>query len=99
MHAKLKYDYFHYGRPRRQDKSQQNSRETKFTKVVFRGYMDSSFNTPDTRGEMDEHLGILGPVIRAEVDQRIMVGRRLTAVYSSFDCCYSLREGLAMLSS
>uniref|UniRef100_G3P3P6 Coagulation factor V n=1 Tax=Gasterosteus aculeatus aculeatus TaxID=481459 RepID=G3P3P6_GASAC len=68
----VEWDYSGYGKTR-QDKSQQNSRETKFTKVVFRGYMDSSFNTPDTRGEMDEHLGILGPVIRAEVDQRIMV--------------------------
>ncbi|KAF3843658.1 hypothetical protein F7725_002507 [Dissostichus mawsoni] len=48
-------------------------RETKFTKVVFRGYMDSSFSTPDIRGEIDEHLGILGPVIKAEVGQSIMV--------------------------
>uniref|UniRef100_A0A8C9YMM7 ferroxidase n=1 Tax=Sander lucioperca TaxID=283035 RepID=A0A8C9YMM7_SANLU len=54
-------------------KSQPNSRETKFTKVVFRGYMDSSFSTPDFRGELDEHLGILGPVIKAEVGQSIMV--------------------------
>uniref|UniRef100_A0A8C9YQM9 Coagulation factor V n=1 Tax=Sander lucioperca TaxID=283035 RepID=A0A8C9YQM9_SANLU len=53
--------------------SQPNSRETKFTKVVFRGYMDSSFSTPDFRGELDEHLGILGPVIKAEVGQSIMV--------------------------
>uniref|UniRef100_A0A3Q1GC09 ferroxidase n=1 Tax=Acanthochromis polyacanthus TaxID=80966 RepID=A0A3Q1GC09_9TELE len=48
-------------------------RETKFTKVVFRGYMDSSFTTPDIRGEVDEHLGILGPVINAEVGQSILV--------------------------
>uniref|UniRef100_A0A669BB47 ferroxidase n=1 Tax=Oreochromis niloticus TaxID=8128 RepID=A0A669BB47_ORENI len=47
--------------------------ETKFTKVVFRGYLDSSFTTPDIRGEIDEHLGILGPVIKAEVGQSIMV--------------------------
>ncbi|KAM8856352.1 coagulation factor V isoform 2-T2 [Spinachia spinachia] len=67
----VEWDYNGYGQ--RQEKSQQNSRETKFTKVVFRGYMDSSFSTPDTRGEMDEHLGLLGPVIRAEVDQPIMV--------------------------
>ncbi len=58
---------------RRQDKSQQNSRETKFTKVVFRSYMDSGFSTPEIRGEIDEHLGILGPVIKAEVGQSIMV--------------------------
>lgn len=58
---------------RRQEKSQLNSRETKFTKVVFRSYLDSSFNRPEVRGEIDEHLGILGPVIKAEVDQTIMV--------------------------
>ncbi|XP_029314616.1 LOW QUALITY PROTEIN: coagulation factor V [Cottoperca gobio] len=67
----VEWDYSGYGQ-RRQDKSQ-NLRETKFTKVVFKGYMDSSFSTPDIRGEMDEHLGILGPVIKAEVGQSIMV--------------------------
>uniref|UniRef100_A0A3B3YJT1 F5/8 type C domain-containing protein n=1 Tax=Poecilia mexicana TaxID=48701 RepID=A0A3B3YJT1_9TELE len=55
------------------DKSQQNMLETKFTKVVFRGYLDASFSAPDLRGEMDEHLGILGPVIKAEVGQSIMI--------------------------
>uniref|UniRef100_A0A672ICR2 Coagulation factor V n=1 Tax=Salarias fasciatus TaxID=181472 RepID=A0A672ICR2_SALFA len=55
------------------EKTQQQKRETKFTKVVFRGYLDASFNTPDIRGEIDEHLGILGPVIKAEVGQNIMV--------------------------
>ncbi|CAG5865387.1 unnamed protein product [Menidia menidia] len=68
----VEWDYAGYGQ-RRQEKSQLNSRETKFTKVVFRGYMDASFNTPDVRGEMDEHLGILGPVIKAEIGQSIMV--------------------------
>lgn len=58
---------------RRQEKSLQNSRETKFTKAVFRRYMDSGFNTPEIRGEIDEHLGILGPVIKAEVGQTLMV--------------------------
>uniref|UniRef100_A0AAQ6IU65 F5/8 type C domain-containing protein n=1 Tax=Anabas testudineus TaxID=64144 RepID=A0AAQ6IU65_ANATE len=56
------------------DYSDQSMREmTTFTKVVFRGYMDSSFSTPDVRGELDEHLGILGPVIKAEVGQSIIV--------------------------
>ncbi|XP_044072627.1 coagulation factor V [Siniperca chuatsi] len=68
----VQWDYAGYGQ-RRQDKSQENSQVTKFTKVVFRSYMDSSFNTPDIRGELDEHLGILGPVIKAEVGQSIMV--------------------------
>uniref|UniRef100_A0A3Q4HQX0 Coagulation factor V n=1 Tax=Neolamprologus brichardi TaxID=32507 RepID=A0A3Q4HQX0_NEOBR len=56
-----------------QEKHELPSQETKFTKVVFRGYLDSSFTTPDIRGEIDEHLGILGPVIKAEVGQSIMV--------------------------
>uniref|UniRef100_A0AAX7VSX8 ferroxidase n=1 Tax=Astatotilapia calliptera TaxID=8154 RepID=A0AAX7VSX8_ASTCA len=59
----VEWDYAGYG----------HSQETKFTKVVFRGYLDSSFTTPDIRGEIDEHLGILGPVIKAEVGQSIMV--------------------------
>ncbi|XP_034550029.1 coagulation factor V [Notolabrus celidotus] len=66
------WDYAGYGQ-RRQDKSHPQSRETKFTKVVFRGYMDNTFRTPEIRGEMNEHLGILGPVIKAEVGQSIMV--------------------------
>uniref|UniRef100_UPI0037E7EB91 coagulation factor V n=1 Tax=Semicossyphus pulcher TaxID=241346 RepID=UPI0037E7EB91 len=68
----VEWDYAGYGQ-RRPEKLQLNSRETKFTKVVFRGYMDSSFRIPEIRGEMDEHLGILGPVIQAEVGQSIMV--------------------------
>uniref|UniRef100_A0A3Q4ACE4 Plastocyanin-like domain-containing protein n=1 Tax=Mola mola TaxID=94237 RepID=A0A3Q4ACE4_MOLML len=55
------------------ENSHQNSRETKFTKVVFRSYMDSTFSTPEIHGEIHEHLGILGPVIKAEVQQTIMV--------------------------
>ncbi|KAG8000988.1 Coagulation factor V, partial [Nibea albiflora] len=68
----VEWDYAGYGQ-KRQEKSQLNSRETKFTKAVFRRYLDSSFRTPEVRGEIDEHLGILGPVIKAEVDQTIMV--------------------------
>uniref|UniRef100_A0A8C1F5I5 ferroxidase n=1 Tax=Cyprinus carpio carpio TaxID=630221 RepID=A0A8C1F5I5_CYPCA len=46
---------------------------TSFKKAVFRKYLDSTFSIRDIRGEMDEHLGILGPVIKAEVDQTVMV--------------------------
>uniref|UniRef100_A0A8C5CSN6 ferroxidase n=1 Tax=Gadus morhua TaxID=8049 RepID=A0A8C5CSN6_GADMO len=55
------------------EKTLQTRRETKFTKVVFREYIDSTFTTPILRGEMEEHLGILGPLIKAEVGQSIMV--------------------------
>ncbi|KAM5294791.1 coagulation factor V [Glossophaga mutica] len=46
---------------------------TVFKKVVFRKYLDSTFTKRDPRGEHEEHLGILGPVIRAEVDDVIQV--------------------------
>ncbi|NXA36936.1 FA8 factor, partial [Eudromia elegans] len=45
----------------------------RYRKVVFREYLNSSFNQPLMRGELDEHLGILGPYIRAEVEDVIMV--------------------------
>ncbi|XP_072541306.1 coagulation factor V [Salminus brasiliensis] len=66
------WDYAGYGQ-RREDKSSQNERPTRFKKVVFREYLDSSFTTPYIRGEVDEHLGILGPVIKAEVDETIYI--------------------------
>ncbi|KTF93689.1 hypothetical protein cypCar_00002725 [Cyprinus carpio] len=66
------WDYAGYGQ-RRVDKSSQNERTTSFKKAVFRKYLDSTFSIRDIRGEMDEHLGILGPVIKAEVDQTVMV--------------------------
>ncbi|CAJ1078923.1 coagulation factor V [Xyrichtys novacula] len=68
----VQWDYAGYGH-KRQEKSHVHGSMTEFTKVVFRGYIDSSFSTPEVRGEMDEHLGILGPVIKAEVGQSIMV--------------------------
>nr|XP_019602979.1 PREDICTED: coagulation factor V [Rhinolophus sinicus] len=47
--------------------------DTVYKKVVFRKYTDSTFTTRDPQGEHEEHLGILGPVIRAEVDDVIQV--------------------------
>ncbi|XP_078514443.1 coagulation factor V [Lissotriton helveticus] len=44
-----------------------------YKKVIFRRYTDSTFKRPETQGEYEEHLGILGPVIRAEVDDVIQV--------------------------
>ncbi|XP_051563819.1 coagulation factor V [Myxocyprinus asiaticus] len=66
------WDYAGYGQ-RRLEKTSQTTRPTAFKKVVFRKYLDSTFSIRDIRGEMDEHLGILGPVIKAEVDQKIMI--------------------------
>ncbi|XP_073419907.1 coagulation factor V [Dendrobates tinctorius] len=44
-----------------------------YKKVVFRQYLDGTFTKRDVEGEYEEHLGILGPVIRAEVEDVIQV--------------------------
>ncbi|XP_007538277.1 coagulation factor VIII isoform X1 [Erinaceus europaeus] len=44
-----------------------------FKKVVFQEFTDGSFTQQLYRGELNEHLGILGPYIRAEVEENIMV--------------------------
>ncbi|XP_015225155.1 PREDICTED: coagulation factor VIII-like, partial [Cyprinodon variegatus] len=38
-----------------------------YKKVVYRAYTDKTFKQPVYRGELQEHLGIMGPVIRTEV--------------------------------
>ncbi|XP_021569767.1 LOW QUALITY PROTEIN: coagulation factor V [Carlito syrichta] len=48
-------------------------KNTIYKKVVFRKYLDSTFTKRDPQGEYEEHLGILGPIIRAEVDDVIQV--------------------------
>uniref|UniRef100_A0A8C7BTN7 Coagulation factor V n=1 Tax=Neovison vison TaxID=452646 RepID=A0A8C7BTN7_NEOVI len=51
----------------------QRFENTIYKKVVFRKYLDSTFTKRDPLGEYEEHLGILGPIIRAEVDDVIQV--------------------------
>nr|XP_034971451.1 coagulation factor V [Zootoca vivipara] len=46
---------------------------TGYKKVIFRSYQDETFRTPEAGGEYEEHLGILGPVIRAEVEDVIQI--------------------------
>ncbi|XP_013926861.1 PREDICTED: coagulation factor V-like [Thamnophis sirtalis] len=46
---------------------------TTFKKAIFRSYLDDTFQTPSPGGEYEKHLGILGPIIRAEVDDVIQV--------------------------
>ncbi|XP_067853043.1 coagulation factor V isoform X2 [Heptranchias perlo] len=46
---------------------------SKFKKAMFLQYKDSMFKYPVVRGEREEHLGILGPVISAEVNDIIVV--------------------------
>ncbi|XP_072901602.1 coagulation factor V isoform X2 [Hemitrygon akajei] len=51
----------------------QKQRNTRYKKVIFRRYTDAFFKTRYDHGERDDHLGILGPVIRAEVNDVIKV--------------------------
>ncbi|XP_032201856.1 ceruloplasmin isoform X2 [Mustela erminea] len=44
-----------------------------YKKLVYREYTDASFTNRKKRGPEEEHLGILGPVIWAEVDDTIRV--------------------------
>lgn len=46
---------------------------TKYKKAIFREYTDSTFKTLKPRPAEWEHLGMLGPVIRAEVGDSIRV--------------------------
>ncbi|KAK9393500.1 coagulation factor VIII-like [Crotalus adamanteus] len=43
-----------------------------YKKVVFQEYFDSTFTRQMVRGELDEHLGILGPYIRGQVEDTIV---------------------------
>lgn len=44
-----------------------------YKKVVYRAYHDRDFKNPVKRGELDEHLGIMGPVIKVEVNEVLTV--------------------------
>lgn len=46
---------------------------TEYKKVVYRAYSDGNFKSPIDRGELQEHLGIMGPVIRVEINERFTV--------------------------
>ncbi|KAH0625018.1 hypothetical protein JD844_033026 [Phrynosoma platyrhinos] len=58
-----------------EQKSTVRSGQTKtvYRKAIFKSYQDDTFKIPSIGGEYEEHLGILGPVIRAEVDDVIQV--------------------------
>lgn len=56
---------------------------TKYKKALFREYTDSTFKTLKPRTPEWEHLGMLGPVIRAEVGDSIRVVFRNNASHPS----------------
>ncbi|XP_061691425.1 coagulation factor VIII [Syngnathoides biaculeatus] len=45
----------------------------KYKKVVFKEYRDKDFLEPVHRGELQKHLGIMGPLIKAEVNELLTV--------------------------
>ncbi|KAI9223486.1 Cupredoxin [Blastocladiella britannica] len=45
----------------------------KYTKAVYVQYTDATFSKVKARGADEEHLGIMGPVLRAEVNQVIRI--------------------------
>lgn len=49
------------------------SKQTTFRKAIYREYTDATFKTLKPRPPQWEHLGILGPLIRAEVGDTIKV--------------------------
>lgn len=57
---------------------------TTHRKALFREYTDSTFTTLKPRGEAWKHLGILGPLLRAEVGDtiRVMLRNHATRSYS-----------------
>ncbi|XP_028655575.1 coagulation factor V [Erpetoichthys calabaricus] len=67
------WDYAGYKGARRVEESNTDKRDMQFKKVVFRRYLDGTFTKPDIRGEINEHLGLLGPVIKAEIHDTIAI--------------------------
>lgn len=44
-----------------------------YKKVVFRAYKNINFQDPVDRGELQVHLGIMGPFIRTEINDVLNV--------------------------
>ena len=74
----VKWDYAPRGRnligaPAVENESAEGQRSTVFLKAIYREYTDARFKTLKARAPEWEHLGILGPLIRAEVGDTIKV--------------------------
>ncbi|XP_052027783.1 coagulation factor VIII isoform X6 [Apodemus sylvaticus] len=72
----------------------QSGNVPQFKKVVFQEFTDGSFSQPLYRGELNEHLGLLGPYIRAEVEDNIMVTfkNQASRPYSFYSSLISYKE-------
>ena len=75
------WDYTPHGRnlagiPRTEtgeDESGKGARHIVYHKAIYREYTDDTFRTLKTRPQQWEHLGILGPLIRAQVGDSIRI--------------------------
>ncbi|XP_067896780.1 coagulation factor V isoform X2 [Heterodontus francisci] len=65
--------FWDYSRNTIDIRSSAERRNTLYKKVIFRRYTDALFTKLFDHGERYDHLGILGPVIRAEVNDVIKV--------------------------
>lgn len=74
--------------------SVQGGSALQFKKVVFQEFTDGSFTQSLYRGELNEHLGILGPYIRAEVEDNIVVTfkNQASRPYSFYSSLISYKE-------
>lgn len=72
----------------------QDGNAPQFKKVVFQEFTDGSFSKPLYGGELNEHLGLLGPYIRAEVEDNIMVTfkNQASRPYSFYSSLISYNE-------
>ncbi|XP_044539185.1 coagulation factor VIII-like, partial [Gracilinanus agilis] len=71
-----------------------NASAWEYKKVVFQEFADGSFTEPLAHGELTEHLGLLGPYIRAEVDDYIVVTfkNQASRPYSFYSSLISYEE-------
>ncbi|KAK3515604.1 hypothetical protein QTP70_024835 [Hemibagrus guttatus] len=44
-----------------------------YRKVVYRKYTDETFTKQEVRGPDEEHLGILGPILRVQVGEKVQI--------------------------
>ncbi|XP_056665858.1 coagulation factor VIII isoform X2 [Monodelphis domestica] len=72
----------------------QNTSAWEYKKVVFQEFADGSFTEPLVHGELTEHLGLLGPYIRAEVEDYIVVTfkNQASRPYSFYSSLISYEE-------
>nr|XP_057943945.1 ferroxidase HEPHL1 isoform X2 [Doryrhamphus excisus] len=59
----------------------QNKIGSRYTKAVYREYSDDTFRLQKRRNGSQQHLGILGPVIKAEVGEQIIITFKNKASY------------------